>query len=231
MPMNNFQCGHWPYRKPYLRIKWFECPFLPLVSVFFWGVATRRKICCLQEWRWLRRGLSPTTHAALVVERAATSLKKHKQKHKDRWLHKPWETCNRYMCLYVNSSYYIYQDIETWNELKESIKQRKEIIAMLNTLICHEYLVYICVYLLFGSGQSFSWTGARNGNFRKLGTEEEEWRRARRPPSGLRWRDGSEKRRQKTNEGKNLGPQKVATLIVWVRLSILTGLLVVWMGP
>lgn len=52
------------------------------------------------------------------------------------------------------------------------------------------YFVYMNVYLLFGSGKSFSWTGARNGNFRKLGTEEEERRRARRPPSGLRWRDG-----------------------------------------
>ncbi len=44
-----------------------------------------------------------------------------------------------------------------------------------------------CVYLLFVSEESFSWTGARNWNFRKLGTEEEEWRRARRPPKGLRW--------------------------------------------
>lgn len=63
----------------------------------------------------------------------------------------------------------------------------------------------MCVYLLFGSGQSFSWTGARNENFRKLGTEEEEWRRARRPPRGLRWRDEGEKRRKKTDETRNIG--------------------------
>lgn len=51
--------------------------------------------------------------------------------------------------------------------------------------------MYMHVYLLFGSGLSFSWTGARNGNLRKFGTEEEERRRARRPPRGLGRRDGA----------------------------------------
>ena len=63
------------------------------------------------------------------------------------------------------------------------------------------------VYLLFGSGDSFSCTGARNWNFRKLGTEEEEWRRARRPTRGLRWRDGSEKdNRKQIWKKRDIGP-------------------------
>lgn len=43
----------------------------------------------------------------------------------------------------------------------------------------------IHVYLRFVSALSFSSTGARNGNFKKLGTEEEAWSRARSPPRGL----------------------------------------------
>lgn len=133
--------------------------FLPLLSVFFWGVATRRKICCLHEWRWLRRGLSPTTHVAFVVERAATSLKKQP--------------------LSIKTQTFI-----------RNIKHKFSLL----TPTLYDCLVYRCVYLLFVSGQSFSWTGARNWNFRKLGTEEEEWTRARRPSRGLGWRDKGEKK-------------------------------------
>lgn len=64
------------------------CEFLPVGSVPFWGVATRRKICCLHECLWFRSGLSPATQAALDVERAATSLKEQTHKCGYRWKHK-----------------------------------------------------------------------------------------------------------------------------------------------
>ena len=86
---------------------------------------------------------------------------------------------------------------------------------MLDTLTWHDCLVYMCMYLLFGWGQSFSWTGARNGNFRKLGTEEEEWRRARRPTKGLRWRDGGGKRWHNTWWKEKLGANSRQTHFSW----------------
>lgn len=65
------------------------CP-LPMESVPFWGVATRKKICCLHEWRRLRWGLSPTPPAALGVESATTSLTAQTPKYRDVVTDVPW---------------------------------------------------------------------------------------------------------------------------------------------
>lgn len=45
-----------------------------MFSALFWGVATRKKICCLHEWPWLRRGLSSMSNE-LSGDRAVATLK------------------------------------------------------------------------------------------------------------------------------------------------------------